>query len=67
MNRKGVLSEPHVPRPDSLETSPLLAVHYDSIASHTENTGGSAVDGAALRRNEQESKNIVHTKPYYIF
>ena len=67
MNRKGVLSESHVPRPDSRETSPLLAVHRDSIASHTENTGESAVDGAALHRNEQDSKNIVHTKIYCMF
>ena len=40
------------------ETSPLLAVD-DSlhVISHTENAGGSAVDGAAsaLRRNEGES------------
>ena len=50
MNRKGVLSEPRGPRPDSQETSPLLTAYY---------TGGSG-DGAALHRNKQDGKNIVH-------
>ena len=59
MNRKGVPSEPHVPRPNSPETNPLLSAYCD-VASHTEITGGSAVDGVALHRNEQYGKNIVH-------
>ena len=54
MNRKGVL-EPRGPRTNSQETTPLLTAY-----SHTENTGGSKVDGTALHRNEQDSKNIVH-------
>ena len=54
MNRKGVL-EPRGPRTGSQETTPLL-----SASSHTENTGGSAVDGTALHRSEQDGKNIVH-------
>ena len=52
MNRKDVL-EPRGPRTDSQETTPLLTDY-----SHTENTGGSAVDGSALHRNEQDGKNI---------
>ena len=56
MNRKGVLSEPRGPRPDSQETTPLLNAYSDHVSTHTEN----AVDGAALRRNEQEGKNIIH-------
>jgi hypothetical protein len=64
MNRKGVLSDP---RPDSQETSPLLNAfsdhfHVASVASplnESTGLGGSAVDGAALRRNEQGGKNIV--------
>lgn len=51
MNRKGVL-EPRGPRTDNQETTPLLTAY-----SHTEITGGSAVDGAALRRNGQDGKN----------
>jgi hypothetical protein len=62
MNRNGVLSDP---RPDSQETSPLLNAYSDHLALAasplTENTGlgGSALDGAALHRNEQDGKNIV--------
>ena len=63
MNRKGVLSEPRDPRSDSQETSPLLTTHYDHF--HTENTGGSAVDGAALHRNEQDG-NIVHKTSLHV-
>ena len=48
MNRKGVL-EPRDPHTDSQETTPLLTAY-----SHTENAGGSAVDGTALHRNEQD-------------
>jgi hypothetical protein len=61
MNRKGVLFEPRGPRTDSQETSPLLTAYYEHfyVPSRTENIGGSAVDGAALRRNEQDGKNIV--------
>ena len=55
MNRKGVLSESRGPRSDSQETTPLLTAYCAS-----ENTGGSAVDGTALHRNEQDGKNIVH-------
>ena len=69
MNRKGVLSDPRRLHPDSQETSPLLNTYCDHIhvASHTENTGGSAaVDGAALHRNEQNGKHIVH-KLHYMF
>jgi hypothetical protein len=71
MNTKGVLSEPRGPRPDSQETSPLLNAYSDdfhvaSAASHNENTGGSAVDGAALRRNEQDGKNIVHKTSLHV-
>ena len=68
MNRKGVLSEPHGPRPDSQETSPLLNTYSDHfhVASHSENAGGSAVDGAALRRNEQDGKNIVHKSSLHV-
>ena len=69
MNRKGVLSDPS---PDSQETSPLLNAYSDvaSVASPVnENTGlgGSAVDGAALSRNEQDGKNIVRkTSPHVL-
>ena len=69
MNRKGVLSDP---RPDSQETSPLLNAYSDvaSVASPVnENTGlgGSApVDGAALRRNEQDGKNIVRKTSLHV-
>ena len=59
-----MVSEPHVLRPDSRETSPLLAAYCD-VASHTEITGGSAVDGVALRRNEQYGKNIVHFSTHF--
>ena len=65
MNRKGVLSDP---RPDSQETSPLLNA-YSDVASVNENTGlgGSApVDGAALRRNEQDGKNIVRKTSLHV-
>ena len=47
MNKKGV-SEP------SQETSPLLTA--DDRLHHTENPGGSAIDGAALHRNEQDGE-----------
>jgi hypothetical protein len=51
MNRKGV-SEP-----TSQETSPLLTADDRlHVASHTENPGGSAIDGAALHRNEQDGE-----------
>jgi hypothetical protein len=60
MNRKGVL-EPSGPRTDSQETTPLLNAY-----SHTENTGGSAVDGTALHRNEQDGKNIVHENSLHV-
>ena len=55
MNRKGVSEPCDGPGPDSQETSPLLTPYCDH--AHTENTGGSAVDGAALHRNEQDGKN----------
>ena len=61
MNRKGVPSEPRGPCPDSQETSPLLNA-YSHVPSHTEN----AVDGAALRRNEQEGKNVVHRSSLHV-
>ena len=66
MNKKDVLSEPpsRGPRPDSQETSPLLNAYsdLDHVPTHTEN----AEDGAALRRNEHDGKNIVH-KSHYLF
>ena len=59
MDRKDVLAEPCGSHPDtSPETRALLTAYCDHF--HTENTGGSAVDGAALHRNEQDGKNIVH-------
>ena len=64
MIRKGVLSEPRGPRPDSQETSPLLTAYYDHF--HTENTGGSAVDGAALHRDEHDGKSIVHKTSLHV-
>ena len=64
MNRKGALSEPPGPRTDSQETSPLLTAYCDHF--YTENTGGSAVDGAALHRNEQDGKNIVHKTTLHV-
>ena len=58
MNRKGVRSEP---RPDhSQETSPLLTAYCDHFHVVSEYTGGSAVDGTALHRHEQDGKNIFH-------
>ena len=56
------LPGPRSTRTDTQESAPLLTAYDDHIASHTENTssGGSALDGAALRRNEQDGKNIVH-------
>jgi hypothetical protein len=66
MNRKGV-SEPRGPRPDSQETSPLLTAYCEHFHVASENTGGSAVDGAALRRNEEDGKNILFTKLRYMF
>ena len=65
MDRKGVLSERLNSCPDtSQETSPLLTVYCDHFHSDSENTGGSAVDGVALHRNEQGGKNIVHRLHY---
>ena len=64
MDRKGVPSEPHVPRSNSPETDPLLSAYCD-VASHSEIAGGSAVDGVALRRNEQDGKNIVHFTTHF--
>ena len=64
MDRK-VPSEPRGLRPDtSRETSPLLTVYYDDF--HTQNTGGSAADGVALHRNEQDGKNIVHKTSLHV-
>ena len=64
MNRKGVPSEPRGPHPDSQETSPLLNAYSDHshVLTHAEN----AVDDAALRRNEQEGKNIVHRSSLHL-
>jgi hypothetical protein len=62
MNRKGVLSEsePRAPRPlaDSQETSPLLTAYQEHFHVASGNTGGSAVDGTALHRNEQDGRYI---------
>lgn len=61
MNRRGanVLSEPRAPRPpaDSQETSPLLTAYQDHFHVASENIGGSAADGTALHRDEQDGKN----------
>jgi hypothetical protein len=59
MNRRGVLSEPRAPRPlvDSQETSPLLTAYQDHFHVASEG-GGSAVDGTAVHRSEQDGKNI---------
>ena len=68
MNGKDVLSEPHGPRPDTQETSPFLTANDDHfyLTSHNENTGGSAVNVAAIRRNEQEGKIIVHKSSLHV-
>jgi hypothetical protein len=61
MNRKGV-SEP------SQETSPLLTADDRlHVASYTENPGGSAIDGAALHRNEQDGEIAWFTKLWTYF
>jgi hypothetical protein len=45
------------------ESSPLLTVDdHLRVASHTENAGGSAINGDALRRNEQDCEFAVFTK-----
>ena len=66
MNKKDVLSEPpsRGPRPDSQETSPLLNAYsdLDHVPTHTEN----AEDGAALRRNEHDGKNIVYKSSLHV-
>ena len=59
MNRKGLL-EPRGPRKGSQETTPLLTTY-----SHTENTGGSAVDGIILYRNEQDGKKTLFAKFHF--
>ena len=66
MNRKGVLSEPRRPSPDSQETSPLLTAYCDHFHVASGNTGGSAVDGTALRRNEQDGKNIAYKTSLHV-
>ena len=68
MNRKGVLSEPRGPSPDSQETSPLLTAYCDDFPGHvaSANTGGSAADGTALRRNNQDGKKIVHKTSLHV-
>ena len=54
---------------DSQETTSLLAqVEGTHVASHTENAGGSAVDGAALRRNEEDGEpgSIQNLSPHVL-
>ena len=57
---KGKLSESRGPGTDTQESVFLLTAYDDHVASHTENTGGSGLDCAAIRRNEQDGENIVH-------
>ena len=66
MNRRGVLSEPRRPSPDNQETSPLLTAYCDHFHVASEYTGGSALDGAALHRNEQDGKNVVHKTSLHV-
>jgi len=47
------------------ESSPLLTVDdHLHVASHAENAGGSAIDGDALRRNEQDRGFAMFTQLY---